>query len=35
VPPVLREFAAKYDVIATGAKNLAERNHVEPVGGVY
>ena len=34
VLPVLREFAAKYDVLATGPKNLAERNHVELLGGV-
>jgi len=34
VLPVLREFTAEYDVLATGPKNLTERNHVKLLGGV-
>jgi len=34
VLPVLREFAAKNDVLAIWSKNLTQRNYVELVGRV-
>ena len=34
VLPVLREFAAEYNVVAVGTKDLSERNHVELVGRI-